>query len=141
MMELNEEFVTWMQLGITVIGLLSLFLIFINYNVNVTSSDQQRKTYYIGNYMLGSECLSVTDGNNIVKGLLSESKLDASESGDACQKYPNTNIIVSLIGCTRSKCSWTVSTSTPVGLNSASFATAVRMNDGSVQPAEMVVSI
>jgi len=140
-MELSEDFIKFMQIGLMVVGLLSIFLMFINYNVNIVRDETQREAYYLGDYLLGSKCLTLTDSNgNVIKSFFSESNLASATS--TCINYPNGKFNVSLINCgTHIPCKWGLVLNPSLKGASANFTVAVLMNDGSIEPARMMVTV
>jgi hypothetical protein len=143
-MELSEDFIKFIQLGLTVVGILTIFLLFISYNVNLLHDKTEREVYVLGDYLMASKCLASIDGNNVIKGLLEETKLTTIESDSSCINYPNGMVNVSLISCgTRPKCKWNFEFkpgATYIG-KSANFTVAIEMNDGSIEPAKMMVTL
>jgi hypothetical protein len=143
MMELSEDFIKFIQIGLTVVGILTIFLLFISYNLNLLHDKIEREVYVLGDYLTASRCLASIDGNNVIKGLLEEAKLTAIESDPSCINYPNGMVNVSLINCGSGSCKWNFELNpgtTYVG-KSANFTVAIEMNDGSIEPATMKVTL
>ncbi len=144
MMELSEDFIKFIQIGLTVVGILTIFLLFISYNVNLLHDKTEREVYVLGDYLMASKCLASIDGSNVIKGLLEETKLTTIESNSPCINYPNGMVNVSLISCgARPKCKWNFEFkpgATYIG-KSANFTVAIEMNDGSIEPAKMMVTL
>jgi hypothetical protein len=143
MMELSEDFIKFIQLGLTVVGILTIFLMFISYNVNLLHDKTEREVYVLGDYLIASRCLASIDNNNVIKGLWEETKLTTVESDSSCINYPKGMVNVSLINCgARPKCKWNFEFSTGpyIGKN-ANFTVAIEMNDGSIEPATMMVTL
>jgi len=140
MMELTEDLMKFMQIGLTVLGVLTIFLLFINYNVKIIHNDARREAYYFGDYLLGSKCLALTDNDNVLKSFFSESKLDAVAANPSCIKYTNGMVEIKLLDGTKN---WTFEmiVGGTYKLESANFTIAVEMNDGSIKPAKMGVTV
>jgi hypothetical protein len=145
MMELSEDFIKFIQIGLTVVGILTIFLLFISYNVNLLHDKTEREVYVLGDYLTASKCLVAVDGNNAIKGLLEETDLTAIESDPSCINYPKGMVNISLINCgTHTKCNWNfeLSTGSYVG-TTANFTVAIEMDaeNGSIEPAKMTVTL
>ncbi len=143
MMELSEDFIKFIQIGLTVVGILTIFLLFISYNVNLLHDKTEREVYVLGDYLTASSCLASIDGNNVIKGLWEETKLTTVEHDPSCINYPKGMVNINLINCgTHTKCNWDFefSTGTYVG-TTANFTVAIEMNDGSIEPAKMMVTL
>ena len=146
MLELTEDFIKFMQIGLMVVGVITIVLMFISYNVNITYDQAKRDSYYLGDYMLGSKCLTMMNGNDVIKSFFSESKLNTIVP--SCISYPNGKVDVDLINCdTHIKCHWNfelITGGTYKGAKS-NFTVAVEMNaigeDGSTEPATMMVTV
>ncbi len=144
MMELTEDFVKWMQIAIAVVGILTIFLLFVSYNIKILHSELERETYYLGDHLLGSKCLTLTDGSNVIKSKFSESKLDTIEADPSCINYPKGEVIIELINCgSHPNCDWIFDLNPAATYEgqSAIFILAVKMNDGSIEPARMTVTM
>jgi predicted GTPase len=144
MMDLNELLIKLMQLGIMVIGILIIFFMFISFNVNVYNEDTERQAYVLGDYLLSSKCLTEMDNNNVIKSLFSETKLDNIVLDHSCINYENGMVNVSLISCgAHPTCKWNFELkpeTTYIG-KSATFTVAIEMNDGSIEPATIMVTL
>jgi len=142
-MDLNELLIKLMQLGIMVIGILIIFFMFISYNVNVYNEDTERQAYVLGNYLLSSKCLTEMDGNNVIKSLLNETKLNNIVLDHSCINYEYGMVNVSLINCGAPPCKWNFELKTGATYKgkSANFTVAIEMNDGSIEPATIMVTL
>lgn len=141
-MELTENFLKLLQIAFIVIGLLTIFLIFIQYSVTVIHNEAKREAYVLGDALLASECLALTNNGNVVKALFSKEKLDIIESDSSCIKYPNVKVDIELINCgTHPNCGWSFELNGPYKGEDANFILAIKMNDNSIEPARMVVTI
>ena len=136
MMELSEDFLKLLQTALLVIGLLVIFLIFISYNITVIHSEAKREAYVLGDYLLASRCLVLTDNNNVAKGLLSEEKLDLIDP--SCINYPNGEVEINLTDSTKY---WNITLGPSGKDEKAIFAVAVKLKIGEIKPATMTVTI
>jgi len=136
--ELTEDFLKIIQIVIAIIGVLAIFLIFIQYEITVSYSEAERQSTLFGDALMGSKCLADEDLNeNIIKGLFLEDKLNSLSSDPACLKniYNNGKIEIS------STKSWTIELgSTPNNVKSE-FSIAIKLSNGEVVPGRMVVTV
>lgn len=141
MMELSEEFVKLMQIGLMVIGLLAIFIIFISYNVNLEHNKSEREAYVLGEYLLGSKCLASTDSSgNAIKSMFNETKLDNIVVDHSCIKYSSGKIEVNLIDLSKNWVFELKNGATYIGKN-ATFIVSVKTNAGDIKPAQMTVTV
>jgi hypothetical protein len=136
MMELTEDFLKLLQIAFLVVGVLSIFFIYINYSFTVASNDAEREVFMLGNSLLSSECLTVIRNGELMKALFSQNKLDTLDP--SCIKYPNGKVNITLLDYSRS---WKIIFSTPTKNKEAKFYVVVKLDSGDIVPAEMVVSI
>lgn len=144
MLELTEDFTKWMQIGAGTVGVLMIIFLFISYNVEIVHAEVERETYYLGDYLLGSKCLALTDGSNVLKSKFSEAKLDAIEANPACIVYPKGQVEIELINCgVHPNCDWSFDLDPAASYEGqpAVFIVGVKMNDGSFEPATMKVTM
>ena len=134
--ELSTLLLHFLQLGLLVIGCLSIFLTYISYNFVVYGYDLKRESYILGDALLSSPCLTVIENNQSVKALFSESKLDVLEADPSCIKYPNGKIIVTLLDNSKE---WEIILGTFNNRESANFTIAVKLNSNDIKTAKMVV--
>lgn len=127
--ELTATFVKLIQIGLVIVGALAIFFTYIQYEINVNQNSIERETYYLGNALLSSNCL--TDGT---KGVLVKSKIENFDK--TCFSYPGKFRVTAsdfdsgeivLV----SKSSYT---------QSLSFE-AVLLDDGKVEPAKLEVIV
>ena len=144
MLELLEDFSKWMQIGLGIVGIFTIVLLFISYNINIAHDEIERETYYLGDYLLGSKCLALTDGSNVLKSKFSETKLDNIETDPSCIDYPKGQVEIELINCgAHPNCDWSFDldpAATYDGQN-AIFVVGIQMNDGSFEAARMTVTM
>ena len=140
MMEIGEDFIKFMQIGLGVIGLLAIFIIFISYNVTLVHGKVERETYVLGDYLLASKCLAETDNSNVIKSLFSEAKLINIDGkvNPSCISYSKGKVEINL---TDSTDNWGFVLG-PHDINeNATFIVAVKMNDGNIKPANVTVTL
>ena len=124
MMELPETFLKLIQLALIAIGVLSIFFLFITYNVDVISNQGQREINLLGNTLLSNSCLTDIGDGKPIKGLFLQSKLQAC-SATPCINYPEGKITVTLLDGSGQSWSCQLGTKPLAGLN-AGFSVAVK---------------
>lgn len=137
-MTLGELLIKLMIIGLTVIGLVIIFILFISYNVNLVHGKVEREAYVLGDYLLASKCLAMTENNNVIKSLFSEAKLDMINP--SCINYAKGKVEINL---TDSSDSWgfELSPGAVYANEKAIFIVAVKMNDGRIKSANMTVTL
>jgi hypothetical protein len=134
MMELTEDFLTLLITAVLIIGVLSVFLIFIYYNIIVNIDESRREVFILGDTLLSNLCL--TDG---LKGLFSEEKLDQLTADASCLGELNIDYIAITIYETGEI--WNIKIeNTNIGRD-ARFDVNVKLETGETKLAEMVVVI
>jgi len=142
MEELSEDFLKLLQLAILVVGVLSIFFIFISYNFTVLSNEAQREAHVLGDALLSDVCLTYTSDNKPVKALFTENKLDAAQSDPSCVKYPNGRIDILILDCGGyPNCDWSINIGPHDIGEQAIFHVAVRLDSDDVKLARMTVFI
>ena len=63
MEELSEDFLKLLQMALLVVGVLSIFFIFISYNFTVSSNEADREAYVLGDALLSEKCLTYMSNN------------------------------------------------------------------------------
>jgi hypothetical protein len=137
MMELSEDFLKMLQIAMLVVGLLIIFLIFISYNIEVFHDEKQRSAYVLGDYLLASDCIAWEDNGNVVKGVLSEGKLDTVDP--SCINYPYGSIEVELLEDI-GKGPWVIGMEDAEG-ERAVFTVVVKLTNGEIKTAKMTVTL
>jgi len=138
-MELTSDFVKFMLITLLVTGLVIIVIQFISYIINLSHEDAKREAYYLSNYLLASNCLISTE-----KSLFIETKLDEVEADPSCINYPKAKVELNLINCGyHSNCDWSFELDPDVDYmeEKAIFDVAIKMNDGSIEPAKMEVKV
>lgn len=126
--ELTATFVKLLQIGIVIIGALAIFFTYIQYEIDVYQSSIERDTYFLGNALLSSNCL--TDGT---KGVLIQSKIENFDS--SCFVYPGKFKVTS------------ASYSSPVivlvpktsYIQDVTFDAVIELGNGQIEPAKLEV--
>lgn len=136
MMELTDDFIKLLQIAFLVVGSLSIFMIFINYNFTVYSNEAEREVFILGDALLSSKCLTVTYHDKPVKALFSQDKLDTLNP--LCIEYPKGKINIDLLD---NSMNWEITLSAPSEDEKVSFDVVVKLNSGDIKPAKMTVSI
>jgi hypothetical protein len=138
MMELSEDFIKLLQTAFLVVGTLTIFLIFIQYNITIINNEARREAYVIGDSLLGSKCLAETYYNGVIKSLFSEDKINEMSSGSSCIKYIDYEVNITLSDKSKT---WFINLGLPKRGGEAEFIVAVKMTDGEVKPAKMTVKV
>ena len=60
---ITGEFVKLLQIAITIGGILAIFFIFIQYDIEYTYHEKEREAYRLADALLGSKCLTELDLN------------------------------------------------------------------------------
>jgi hypothetical protein len=142
MEELSDDFIKLVQMGLLVVGVLSIFFIFISYNFNVLSNDAEREAYTLGDALLSDVNLAYMGNGIPVKALFLESKLNAVEADSTVIKYPNGKIDIVLLECSGNpNCDWSIVIGPSSKGAQAFFYVAIRMNSGNIKMASMTVNI
>lgn len=144
MMDLSELLIKLMQLSLMVVGILIIFFMFISYNVNVYNEDLEREAYVLGDYLLSSRCLTEMDNSNVIKSLFLETKIDAVKNDPSCINYENGNISIKILNCVPPpNCDWNfeLKPGATYQNKSAQFIVAVKRTDGSIVPANVMVTL
>lgn len=136
MMELSEDFVKLLQIVVSIIGILALFLIFVQYQVTVIDDDLQKRATLLGDALLGSTCLTDIDLNgNAIKSLFLESKLNGLSSDKNCltKIYDEGSVRI-----TAGQTAWSFLLGT-YSIGEADFAVAIKLQTGEVVSGTMKV--
>ena len=107
-MELSEDFLKLLIISITIVGILSIFFIFIQYNIIIFYEDSHREAVVLGDTLLSHQCLTEIENNYPVKSLFLESKIDdiISGEGECIINYNKGTIVIELLD--KSKPTWTI---------------------------------
>ena len=144
MMDLSELLTKIMQLSLMVVGILIIFFMYISYNVNISNEDLVRQAHVLGDYLLSSRCLTEMDGNNVIKSLFSETKLDNIVIDHSCINYENGNITIKVLNCVSPPtCEWNfeLKAGATYANKNATFIVAIKRTDGSIVPANVTVNL
>jgi hypothetical protein len=134
MMELTEDFVKLLTIAFTVAGVLSIFFIFISYDIVVQHSAAEREANIVGDALLSDKCLTELDPNGYaIKSLFLEEKLDNLQT--SCIKYYKIKFTIE--SATKS---WEFEIGTP-GEISATFDVAIKTLSGEIKPGELIVMV
>jgi hypothetical protein len=148
MSELTEDFLKMIQIALVVVGVLSIFFIFIQYNIALQYSYARNEALMLGDYSLSSDCLAEASAEtgHIMKAVLSKSKIENYEDG--CIKYPVGYLRITtldktftktiIIGQTASEENDEEDTKKDTG--TASFIIALK-DGNNIVPAKMVVRV
>lgn len=92
MMDLSEDLIKLIQIGILVVGTLALYFSYINYNISVETGEAQREAIIMGNSLLSSNCLGST------RSVFDEDNLASAQSDPNClrKSYSSGHIDVEL---------------------------------------------
>jgi len=151
MMELTEDFIKLMKIAILTVGVLSIFLIFISYNITVIHSEGKREAAILGDSVLSSKCICEIKNGSPIKDLFLKSKLDNLIAPScasypcviqqSCIIYPLGRIEISMLESTINW-DWEIELKSPPSKGSdVTFIVAVKDESGVVRPAKMVVSV
>jgi hypothetical protein len=132
MMELTEDFVKLMEIAIVVVGTLSVFFTYLEYNITVTQDAAGRESVILGNYILDNKCLTYEGA----KGLFDSSKFDSVSA--SCFNYPYGSFTIELWDESEE---WGFVIASSDAGGEAAFTVAVRMSDGEVKPATLEVKV
>ena len=138
MMELSEDFIKLLQMAFLVVGTLTIFLIFIQYNITLIQNEARREAFVVGDALLGSKCLAEKYNNYVIKGLLSEEKMNEIKSDTSCIKYIDYEVNITLSD--ESKV-WFFNLGVPKRGGEAEFIIAVNLTNGEIKPANMTVRV
>ena len=125
--ELTATFVKLVQIGLVIVGALAIFFTFIEYEIYVYQSSQERETYFFGNALISSNCLT-----NGMKGFLIQTKIDNFDkscfmySGKFKVTSPSYSKEIELVP----KASYT---------SNATFSAVIELNTGQIEPAKLEV--
>ena len=139
MFELTEDFIKMLQIAFLVVGTLSIFLIFISYDVNVFRDEARREALLFLEGLLTDRCLAVVENNKSIKALFSGDKLDNLE--EDCIVYENATIQIELLDGTRA---WSIDFGPAVpqkDIKTEEFNVAIDMGAEGIKPGTIVVSI
>lgn len=136
MMEFTEDFLKLVQIALVVVGALSIFFTYVSYNILIKTNEANREATLLGNILLASDCL--TYQNNV--GLFEESKLIAMSANSSCLKYPYGSVSIDLVDVIPSQ-NWDFEVNAPVLNGEENFYISVKLNDGKVEKALMVVKV
>jgi len=136
MMDLTENFIKLLQIAIIVVGVLSIYFSYINYNITVEARKGERDAIVLGNFLLSSNCLTYGD----TKSLFAEDRLIILQGDATCigSKYPFGGFIVELLDLSSK---WQARMGPNDLGREAVFSVVVRMNSGEIKPATMVVKV
>lgn len=143
-MELTEDFLKMLSIAISVVGILGIFFIFLQYNIVVEVDETHRAAVSLGDSLLANPCLTeieIINGKEYpIKGLFSESKLDSYAD---CINYDRGDITIKYLDSSKT---WDISLSTgTVSTESLTAQTtyfiSIKNVDGHVKMASMVVSL
>jgi hypothetical protein len=136
-MEIAEDFLKILQIVIGIIGILAIFMIFMSYEVTVSYNEAERKVTFLGDALLGSNCLTELDlNNNPIKGLFLEEKLDELSNNPTCiRRFYNEGKITVTAGKI-----WNIQVGA-AGNARTGFSIAVKLRTGEVIPGKMEVSV
>jgi len=138
MMELTEDFIKALQLALFVIGVLGIFFVFISYNITVEATNAEKEAFVLGDVLLSSQCLTVSN----TKSLFSESKLEDMQIDSSCIKYTYSKVNVTLLDGSKIWSFRLGSSTSSVGID-ARFIVLVQLKDPpyEIKPASMVVTV
>ena len=137
MFELTEDFIKMLQIAFLVVGTLSIFLIFISYDVNVYRDEARRDALLFLESLLTDRCLTVVENNKPVKALFSGDKLDNLEPD--CIHFENATIEIELLDGTKS---WNIDFGPAVpqkDTKTEEFNVAIDMGTEGIKPGTIVV--
>ncbi|MBU3904564.1 MAG: hypothetical protein KJ906_00235 [Nanoarchaeota archaeon] len=155
-MELTEDFLKLITIAIAIVGVLSIFFIFIQYNVIICYEDSHKTAVVLGDTLLSNGCLVETDVSGYpIKGLFLESKINSLKTGGegACDiKSDAGTITIQLLENLDTENLWiytigpslgrVVSTEKCVAKDAtANYVVAIKMIDGEVKLANMKVKL
>ncbi len=139
-MELTEDFLKLLMIGVAVVGILGIFFIFVQYNIIIEFDGQKRDAIAFGDTLLANPCLAqeeIVNGKTYLKkGLLSEDKLD----DDVINCINNGLGKVTITYLDNSK-SWPFEFSEPVSEINIIYFTYIEDSDGVVKMSSMEVKI
>jgi len=140
MFELTEDFIKMLQTAFLIIGTLSIFLIFISYDIDVFNDESRREALLMVEALLTDNCLTVNKNNKPVKALFSAEKLDEVVSDPICLSYDYGIIEVELLDGSRE--SWVIDLGiSNKDIKTEPFNIAIDLGDDGVKPGKIVVSI
>ncbi len=131
-MEFSENFVDLMTITFTVIAILGIFLLTMQYNLLVQQDSGTMRAVLFAQSMMSAPCLTESSGGLPVRAVLSERKL-SSENGrePSCMGMPSVHATVEAGAL---KWNWGSG-----GSSQADFDVAVKLADGSVVPGTLTV--
>ena len=149
-MELTEDFLAMLIIAITIVGILGIFFIFIQYNIIICYDSEHREAIAFGDILLASSCLAeeeIINGKTYLKkGLFLEEKLN--EDVEECINYNKGKIIITYLdGGTSWEYSFPntnvkkTSCSGEEGGGTTTYFVAIKDSDGIVKMASMEVEI
>lgn len=150
-MELTEDFIKIMKIAIVTIGVLSIFLIFVSYNITVTHSEGKREATVLGDSILSSRCIAVVKNGAAVKSLFSKVKLDSLNAtpcttypcvinSQGCIIYPNGKISIMMLDDTINW-GWDLELGSANKGSNIDFTVAIMDESNVIRPAKMTVMV
>ena len=129
-----------LQISFLIIGTLSIFLIFISYNIDVFVDEARREALMLLESMLTNDCLTVVEEGKPVKGLFSAEKLDQIVLDPSCIKYDYGIVEIELLD--KSRAPWTIN----LGLSNKDvktepFVVAIDLGAEGVKAGKITVSL
>jgi len=139
-MELTEDFIKMLQIAFLIIGIMSIFLIFVNYNISVFNDEARRESVILLESLLSNNCLTVVRDGRPVKSLFSSEKLDQVVLDSSCIKYNYGKIKIELLD--KSKPPWVIDLgSSNKDVETEPFIVAIDLKDEGVKPGKITVSL
>lgn len=135
MMEFSEDLLKILITALIVTGVLSVFLIFLYYNIIVNTDKSRRDVFIVGQTLLSNACL--TDDSSRV---FSEEKIKQLSSNPLCLNELNINYITITIPDMVGK-TWQIDIGNSDLERQATFDVAVKIDTGETKLAKMVVNI
>jgi hypothetical protein len=136
MMDLSENLLKLIQIALIVVGVLSIYFNFVDYNITVQAKTNERQAISISNFLLSSSCLTFED----TKSLFDESKLDDQDGTIQCIKesYIEAYVQIKLDGSSES---WSFDSGYSNTGDQSSTNVIVMTTSGAQRPAILVVKL
>ena len=135
-MEMSENLIDLLHMVWTIIVILGIFFIFIEFNVSIVGDEKTIAAISLGDAVTLAPCLTEQEGGNPVKALFLEEKI-AAESANTQLSCIARSQQYAIFVSTEEK-QWTMGGG---GSRSADFPVAVKMKDGRVLPGKLTVNV
>jgi hypothetical protein len=134
-MEFSEDLLKILITALIVTGVLSVFLIFLYYNIIVNTDKSRRDVFIVGQTLLSNSCL-IDDSS----GVFSEEKIEQLSSNPLCLNELNINYITITVPDMVGK-TWQIDIGNSDLERQTTFDVAVKIDTGETKLAKMVVNI